>query len=129
MDATALRAALEDAAGRDYLLDLLALRGLVHVYIHLDGQGPAVPSASHASTHTARSVLRALAAIAVLAIAGAGGFAWGRRTDRGTLATNAATIAPAATTPSAIDVTSAPEPTRVIRLESGVDWRQRAGGH
>lgn len=120
----ALRAALADPAARDYLVDLLELRGLVQAHVALDV--PVAPPAPRASW-SARSLWRAAAAIVILGAASFAGFAAGRHAEPPAAAaanTAAAVMAPAVSEPSV-----APEPTRVIRFQPGVDWHQRAGGH
>jgi len=118
----ALKAALADEAGRDYLVDVLALRGLV-------SEAPATRAA--AIEPPARSAGWRVVPIAALLVAGvSGGFAMGRQT------TASATEAPA---PPAPMVTAqaippelripAPAPTRVIKLESGTSWNERSGGN
>jgi hypothetical protein len=145
VDPVQLDRALADAAGRAYLVDLLALRGLV------DGHGLARPAAAH--SESAAGVMRgevrrefrrdvaspvrwwpAAAAIAVVSVLG--GYVAGQRTTfdgpgaGGTAATEPAETGqptpPAALAPaSPID---APEPTSVIQLRPGVDWQEQGSG-
>jgi hypothetical protein len=125
VDPQALKVALADAAARDYLVDLLALRGLVHDHISLDTTTAAAPAAPSPARFASAAWLRATAAIAILGVAASAGFLAGRRGhDAAPPIANAAIVAP----PSA-ETLAAPEPTHVIQLQPGVEWRERAGGH
>jgi hypothetical protein len=121
VDPGELTRALSEAEGREHLIDLLALRGLV------GGPHATRPALVAPPVRPAASRLRWLSAAAALAgVCVLGGYLAGQRTA-GTpppapAATNAAVV------PAAIPV-SAPAPTRVIRLEKGVDWNERGGGH
>lgn len=117
VDRGAVVRALETAEGRDYVVDLMALRRLVMVTT------PAAPSSEArvaAPPHRRWYVLPAAAA-AVLCVAA--GYVAGMTTPR--------TIAPAPTAiPASLPATvSAPAPTHVIRFEAGVDWRETTGGN
>jgi hypothetical protein len=111
-----LLAALAEASGREHLVDLLVLRGLM-------GGSPNVrPVLGTAPAAPARGV-RYLAMAALVGIAVAGGFVAGQQR---------ATPAPAGKAPAALapaTAPSAPAPTRVIRLENGVNWNERVGGN
>jgi hypothetical protein len=113
VDRTDVLRALESAEARDYIVDVMARRRMVAVTT------PAEP-VSAARTLTRRWVIpEAAAAVLCLAV----GYTPGRVTDRTVPA------APPAVVPvSAPAVSSAPAPTRVIRFEAGVDWRETAGG-
>jgi hypothetical protein len=111
-----LKRALADDRGRDYLIDLLALRAVVG--------GPAtarlvtvaaVPVRAGAGVRWARWLP---AAAAVALIGGITGYVAGTR--------SAASASPTATM---LVVPSAPAPTRVIQLRNGVDWIEKAGGN
>jgi hypothetical protein len=116
VDPAQLGGALADEAGREHLVDLLVLRGLMG---GSPGARPAV-GASPSSTHRAR---RWLAIAALLAVAVAGGFFAGqRRVPSAAVSAGQSSGAPATSV-------TAPSPTRVIRLENGVDWNERAGGN
>ena len=114
-----LKAALADEAGRDYLIDVLALRRMV-----TEPVAPAEPR--RPVLHNSR---RWLTAVAALVVAGtAGGFVIGRQT--GTVA-GPILLPPAVTvqaTPPELQI-PAPSPTRVIHLQNGKDWTERAGGN
>ena len=120
VDAEALKRALSQAEGRDYLVDLLALRDMVTD----SGATPAgaVPPAP------ARSTFQWVAAAAVIALSVLGGYLAGShailRSESGdaTRQITSSTTGRGAQAPA-----TAPEPTHVIRLEAGVDWKERGG--
>ena len=116
VDHDALRRALADAAGRDYLIDLLALRESVAEMT------PQMPIAVAARPGTAMRVLRFGGAAAALVLAIGGGYVAGHRSAESEIA-----MAPAVASP-ATSTTPAPAPTRVIRLEPGVNWVDHNGG-
>jgi hypothetical protein len=119
VDPAELTRALSEADGREHLIDLLVLRGLV------GGQSASRPALMAPPARPAVSRLRWLSAAAALAgVCVLGGYLAGL----GSAAAPPATPAAATTRPAAIPV-SAPAPTRVIRLEKGVDWNERGGGH
>jgi hypothetical protein len=111
-----LKTALADRGGRDYLVDLLLLRDLVHA------AGPAVL----VPTSGRRRLPKWVGLAAAVSIGLAGGFLAGER----------ASGAPAGAAPppmvTAIEPPAppraAPAATRVIRLEPGVDWTEYVGG-
>ena len=112
-----LEAALADPSGRAYLIDVLALRGLIEerrvvaVTPVIGGRQPAAKRMS------------SLLSIAALVIAGvAGGYIAGRQQNPVTTAVRDAGTASAAVAP-------APAPTHVIRMENGVNWNEKAGGN
>jgi len=120
VDPDALRSALALEEGRDYLVDLLKLRAAV---------AAADPPAATAilPRRQLRGLLRPMAAAAIAFAALAGGYVAGQRTG---------TLTPAAPDhtgiPDIVVTSSAPEPpkpTRVIRLEPGRNWTDRAGGY
>src|SRR5262245_27286892 len=107
-----LKQALSDEDGRNLLVDLLVLRGLM-------GAQPGVRSAAaEVPARTRASRLRLVAAAACIAGAGVfGGYLAGLRHT------------PAVTRPAAAGISApAPAPTHVIRLENGVDWNEKVGG-
>ena len=104
--------ALETDEGRAYVVDLMALRRLVAATMPQDE--------AHAVARPRRWRVAAAAAAAVVCMAG--GFAAGR------LAVPPAPVAVPAVTPAMATI-PAPTPTRVIRLEEGVDWRETIGGN
>jgi hypothetical protein len=119
----ALKAALADEAGREYLVDLLALRGLV-------SEAPA--SRAAAIEPPRRSAAWRLLPVAALLVAGvSGGFAMGRQTTGSVTLEPSAPQSPVVTaqaTPPELRI-PAPEPTRVIKLEAGTSWNERSGGN
>ena len=121
VEADALKIALADEAGREYLVDLLALRGLV-AEAPVTRVAAAAPVSSPASWR--------LLPIAAMLVAGvAGGFAIGRQTAGSIAAEPApAPMVTAQAVPPELRI-PAPEPTRVIKLESGTSWNERSGGN
>ena len=108
--------ALETPEGRDYVLDLMALRRMV------DATTPAL--AAKVTPRLATRWPKVAAAAAAVALCAAGGFFAGR------LASPIASTdgADAVVTPSSTPVSiSAPAPTRVIRLEENTSWRDSGG--
>lgn len=111
---TEVAVALETREGRDYVLDLMALRHMVAVTTP-------VPSEA-VTTRPARRWPQLAATAAAVALCAAGGFAAGRLlTPVPPLSSNG--IA-AVSTPAPI---SAPAPTRVIQLDEGTNWREIGG--
>jgi len=102
VDAEALKLALGDSAGRDYLADIVSLREAVRL------PDPSMTAAAPASMN----VRRWLAAAALVVIGAGTGFAIGQRFTRAEVA-----------------ATAAPAPTRVIELKPGVNWHETGGGH
>jgi hypothetical protein len=121
VEVDALKAALADEAGRDYLVDLLALRGLV-------SEAPA--SRAAAVEMPKRSTAWRLVPMAALLVAGvSGGFAMGRQSTAPM--NQSAPMAPVVTAeaiPPELRI-PAPAPTRVIKLEAGTSWNERSGGN
>ena len=102
VDPEALKQALSEPAGRDYLADIVALREVVA------DRTVTTPVAAVRP----RRVGRWIAAAAVVALSVGGGFALGHRTAESKAASAAA----------------APKPTRVIELKPGVEWHETGGG-
>lgn len=123
VEGEALKAALADEAGREYLVDLLALRGLV-------SEAPASRAAAVEPAH--RSKAWRLLPVAALLVAGvSGGFVMGRQsTGSGTHEPPAppAPMVTAQAIPPELRI-PAPPPTRVIKLETGTSWNERSGGN
>jgi hypothetical protein len=116
VDQDRLKEALADPAGRDYLVDLLALRELVNAEGAALGGRP-VPVRDVARSRINR--LSWIAAAAMLAIGTFGGYVAGMRSvDRAR-----------PSTPVVVERAplAAPAPTRVIRLEPGVNWEEKRG--
>ena len=111
-----LKTALADEAGREYLVELLALRDLVH------SADPLIEV--NVAPRRRWPVWSGIAA--AIAVSIIGGYAAGR------VSAPAPRVAPA--TFSAVDPVQrlgpapAPQPTRVIHLEPGVDWKETVGG-
>jgi hypothetical protein len=111
VDPPRLKAALAEEEGRDLLVDLLVLRGLVA------GQAALRPAASETPAPVRRSRLRlAAAAAAIAGVSVLGGYLAGSRRP------------PDVTQPVAVSGAPAPAPTHIIRLENGVDWNEKVGG-
>lgn len=114
VSAPELSAALAHEDARTYLIDVLAIRGL------LDGRSQ-LPTVSVVPPKQKR--VRWFTAAAALVVAGvAGGYSAGRHAvtpevDSGR--PGLASPAPA----------GAPAPTHVFRMENGVNWNERTGGN
>jgi hypothetical protein len=122
VEGEALKAALAGEAGREYLVDLLALRGLV-------SEAPA-PRAAAIEPPRRAAAWRLLPVAALLVAGVSGGFAIGRQTT-GSIAPEPAPLAPLVTAqaiPPELRI-PAPAPTRVIKLETGTSWNERSGGN
>lgn len=117
VDRDAVVRALETAEGRDYVVDLMALRRMVMVTT------PSTPAneARVAAPSLRRWYVVPAAAAAVLCVAA--GYVAGMTTPRTII--QGSTVSPA-NTPATV---AAPAPTHVIRFESGVDWRETTGGN
>jgi hypothetical protein len=126
-----LHAALAHDEGREYLVDLLVLRGLVRPAGGAElapASGTAGASAAAlASSRPAPRLFWSAAAAALVAISSLAGFAAGRMTGAEVAPGTPAVTVQAAPPPAfAID---APAPTRVIELKHGKDWNERSGGN
>jgi hypothetical protein len=122
VDAEALSAALADTDAREYLIDILLLRGMV---AGEPGTRNLEPRNRAARNRAPRN--RVLAAAAFVVIGLGAGFLASRVMDRNgdsTAPPDAITASPDASANS----TSAPTPTHVIRMENGVEWNERSGG-
>jgi len=115
----ALKRALAEEAGRDYLIDLLVLRGIVHV------AGPEMDVEVIATPRRRAHAWIGIAAAIVASVVG--GYAAGRVTAPAGARVPVVT-AVAETVPQPPRPAAAPEPTRVIRLEPGIDWKENIGG-
>ena len=119
VDPGELKDALSVEAGREHLIEVLALRGVM-----------GSPGASRPVTLATRRRpigsrwLQVAAAAALVVLSVAGGYLAGRRAD-----TPAQPPPQAVTGGAALDPGAPPAPTRVIRLEHGVDWDERKGGN
>ena len=127
VDAEVLRRALADAGGRDYLIDILAVRDAM-AQTSPQSQPDAAPKRPRTAWHRA---IAWPAAAAVLVASLAAGFAAGYQfagtpVDRaGSNDVSTRVVGPVTPAPEP----TAPVPTRVIRLESGVDWQEGTGGN
>ena len=106
--------ALETREGRDYVLDLMALRRMV------DATTPTL--AAKVTPRSARPWPRFAAAAAAIVLFAGGGFVAGRLATPEIDAPDAI-VAPMST-PASV---TAPTPTRVIRLDEGTSWRENGG--
>ena len=118
VDPELLKQALSSEEGREYLIDLVALREVTVLQ-----PAPAEPTLHDRPSFPARP----LALVAALVIAVGGGYFTGLR--HGSVDAPAAVeiTIPTRVEPAAI-IPPAPTPTRVIQLEPGVDFKESAGG-
>jgi len=126
-----LRAALAHDEGREYLVDLLVLRGLVRPTGGAElapASGTADPGVTaRASSRSVSRLFWSAAAAALVAISTLAGFAAGRMTGSDVAPVTPTVTVQAAPPPAfAID---APAPTRIIELKHGKDWNERSGGN
>jgi hypothetical protein len=118
VDPGRLAAALAEADGRTYLIDLLVLRGLVR------GDAGVRP---RAGAHSGRPATRWWTAAAAIVLTGAvAGYVAGVRVGSGGAPAGEPPARRASQTGLSVP---APPPTSVIRLEPGVDWEERTGGN
>ena len=121
IEAGALKRALSEEACRDYLVDTLALREAIVL--------SAPPAHEMPRLRLGWRRFGWPAAAVILLGSLAGGFAAGYR-SAGALTGAPRVAAPIVTAPSDTSPAApvAPKPTRVIRLEQGVDWKESGGG-
>jgi hypothetical protein len=118
VDPGRLAAALAEADGRTYLIDLLALRGLV--------RGDAGVRPARSGARSGRPAARWWTTAAAVVLTGAvAGYAAGVRVGSGG---PAGELTARRASQAGLSV-PAPPPTSVIRLEPGVDWEERTGGN
>jgi len=112
VDPAALKEALATTEGRDYLVDVLVLRGFV------TGDGMSMRAALPAGPSAPRGTRRAWFSVAAALAFGSliGGYYAGQQSTRYPTSPTGATVA-----------VSAPQPTRVIKLGDSADWIERAG--
>ena len=117
VERTEVAVALETREGRDYVLDLMALRHMVAVTTPDLVTKPAPRPAQR---------WRAFAAAAAVVLCAAGGFAAGRllTPKPGAAPDGSDGLVVPISTPASI---AAPAPTRVIRLDEGTSWRESGG--
>lgn len=116
VDKESLRFALDSADARDYLIDTLLLRQLA---IQMGPSRFVAPGRPHSPF--ARG-MRWMAASLLLAIGAGGGYAYGLRS-------HAVPSSPPRTAAEISPAPTAPEPTRIIRFEPGVNWTSTAGSN
>jgi hypothetical protein len=114
---SAVALALETPEGRDYVLDVMALRHMVAVTT------PELPVRTP-SQGTGR--WRVFAAAAAVVLCASGGFAAGRLLTPASAPSpdSIEAVASPTVTPASL---AAPEPTRVIQLDEGTSWRESGG--
>lgn len=105
--------ALETSEGRDYVLDLMALRHMVDV---------TTPTLAARPAGATRRWPALTAAAAAVVLCAAGGFAAGRLLAP--VPPSSSQVAAPVVTPASM---SAPAPTRVIQLEESTNWRESGG--
>jgi len=109
IDPIALKRALSTEGGRDYLVELVAMRELI--------AGPAAPVATIAASPTRSSSWRNLAAAAAVTLTvGLAGYALGHFTMERKIAAERE------------EANRAPMPTREIPPDSGTTWIETSGG-
>lgn len=114
VDIVALKQALATAAGRDYLVDLLSMRGMMRSTF----------SSEVTVVRRPTSFRHAIPIAAAIALAALGGYIAGQKFDR--LAKGAQVEA----TPVMVEFHQpppVPAPTRVIQLQPGVNWKDASG--
>jgi len=116
VDVDALKRALSEPDGRDYLVDLLTLRESVGETVV-----PSPVSKAGFATSPARRRGYAAAAAVLAGVVGLGGYAMGRAAHLASVSVRDGSLGASA-------IVIAPEPTRVIRLEPGVNWMTATGG-
>lgn len=110
IDPIALKRALSTEEGRDYLVELVAMRELI--------AGPAAPVATIAASPTRSSSWRNLAAAAAVALTvGIAGYAAGHFTAQRKIAAEREAT------------NKAPAPTREVPPEAGTTWIETSGGN
>lgn len=130
VDSHDLRQALSAGEGREYLIDVLALRGLVAPGGVLSaGNSAERLTDAHAPGHTSKGprLFWTAAAAALVAASTMAGFLAGRLSLPDAPPDTPSVTVQAAPPPAfSIDV---PPPTRVIQLQHGQDWTERSGGN
>ena len=110
VDRNALRAALDDSAARDYLLDALLLRQLTH------DMGPSRFAALGTPRGSLVRTARWVAAGVILVVGVSVGYNQGQRSKRALASRGSVEVV-------LDDIPRpAPEPTSLIRFEPGVNW-------
>src|SRR5262249_24366568 len=112
--AAALKAALDDPAVREYLVDLIALRQSV-------GTMSELPPVRWHERRSFRSRAGWMAAAAAIVISLTAGYVAGQRTVQALPAPSVETFVALRAAPPA------PKPTRIVALRPGVNWTEKAG--
>jgi hypothetical protein len=115
VDRDVLRSALERADARDYLIDALMLRQMTRDMAPAHLSIPGTPRSQFVRR------MRWLAAAAIVTVSAGAGYAYGKNSGSEATAQGLLEVVIDSRTPP-----SAPEPTRTIRFEPGVNWT--AGG-
>jgi hypothetical protein len=116
VDRNALRTVLAAPDAREYLVEALLLRRLTQ---RMDPARVSVPDPPRRAVLQPR---RWIAAAVVVVTSVAGGYLYGQRAEASPASIEVSVDTTAAPPP-------APEPTRAIRFEPGVNWTTRTGGH
>ena len=118
VDTGALRAALADEAGRDYLIDLVAMREIVGQTVEQRAGGDDLMPVASVPTRAAGNWGRAMTGLAAaIAIAvGLAGYALGQQRSQ----VVRVAVLPPLEADVVVAVEAPPAPTQVIRLGSGV---------
>jgi hypothetical protein len=121
VDPDALKQALSDPAGRDYLVDAWLLRGLVQEEIAAEVTSP--------QTRVSGGLRQWLIAASVAGICLVGGYFAGARYATVIVPRQAAPAAPPeSVTAPASQAFPVPAATRVIRLDMDPNWKESGGG-
>ena len=135
VDPAALKLALAESDGRDYLVDAWLIRETVQEEMAAEAVAPAPPVSAPAPRRVPWLIAVAAAVVCLV-----GGYLMGARVRPEALPSGAPTTITAtapASAPSGGEVTSRPEvvtsfpvpqPTRIIRLEMGANWKESSGG-
>ena len=115
VDRAAVRDVLADSEAREYLVEALLLRRWTHC---MDATHFVAPGTSPG---VVRRPIRWIAAAAVVATSVAGGYLYGQRAEASAASIEVSVDTSVASPP-------APEPTRAIRFEPGVNWTTSTGG-
>jgi hypothetical protein len=119
VDPAALKRALSDAEGRDYLVDAWLLRGLVQDEIASESAAPRPRGGG--------SVRSWLIAATVAGVCLVGGYVAGAR-FAGVLVPRSTQAPVESVSPTPASSPAVPAATRVIRLELDPNWKETVGG-
>ncbi len=121
VDPVALKRALSDPAGRDYLIDTWMLRGLVQDELATE-VAPPNPQLSPSSSPRSWLIAASIAAVCLV-----GGYAVGAR-FAGVIVPRPAPAPAESVSAPMLSSSAVPAATRVIRLEMDPNWNERVGG-